>query len=422
MSMADFDASIRRNKNELIAFDSFVSTSLSEDVAKEFAKRKRSPTDESILYHMEIDADKIGRPFADISRRSQFGMEGEILFSMGTVFRVADVAAAKNSENLWIVRLVSADVDDTQLKKEGEKTQRMLMAFFKDVHAAQKDRGDARQIAASCVNIASMYYRDGDYDNSLKLYIKSRDKLLQFPSPHELTIATYQSNIARTYEALKKPDEALVLYEKALETRRNRCGDMNDPLLINTLHTVGNMYKAAAKFDSALEIFDEALRRQTSADIPDLQIDPSSIAATHIYIAKVLYWDNQYKPALENFRKALHYQHHHLSNKHPALAFLHNNIGAMNYRLRDYKKALHHHAICLSIEEHSLPKDHITFIDTYRSMAESYEKLKMLPEAVHYAVKLVDQCKLHQSQPPDLLQKANELLGRIEKENDLFTS
>lgn len=419
LSMADFNAKIRREKNNLIAFDSFLSTSLSINVAKAFARDKKDPNDQSILLHIEIDADKIGRPFADISRLSEFGKEGEILFSMGTVFRVVDVAEEETSEQLWIVKLVSADDDDKLLMKEGQKTQPMLSSFFKHVYQAQKELGDHRLIAASCVNIASMCFRQRQYKSSLDLYTKSLNTLLQLPSADPLTVATYQSNVARAHLALDETSEALALYEKALETRVKRC-ERNDPLLINTLHTIGNIYKEKKDYDKAYKVYLRALEFQTSNPTPGLQIDPSSVAATYIYMANVLYEDGHPKAALENFKKALDYQHAHLSKDHPALAFLHNNIGAMHYRNEEYKQALKHHATCLEIEKRSLPKDHITFIDTYRSMAETCERVEKRDEAVEYAQKLVDQCKLHETQAPKQLKEALELLNRLTQDRDLF--
>ena len=428
MPMAVFDATIRRQKGSVIAFDNFLSTSLDKNVAIVFARDKKNPTDESILLHIEIDADNIGRPFADISRISAIGEEGEILFSMGTAFRVVDVADEKTSENLWIVHLVSANDDDKLLKKEGQKTQAMLFDFFKDVYRAQLEVDDHRQIAASCVNMGSMYFKEGQHPNSLELYKKALDRLSKLPSPDPLTIATYKSNVARAYLVLKKPDEALALYREALKTRTDLC-QRNDPLRINTLHTIGNIYMQEKKPKEALAFYLQALELQAlELQASELQaknsepdpIEMLSIAATHIYMANALYEQGQLRQALDHFLKARNYQHKHLPRTHPALAFLYNNIGAMHYRLKEYSQALEHHKLCLEIEVHSLPPDHSTFIDSYRSMAETYEKLGQRDEAVDFGQKLVDQCRLFKEQSPKQFEEAEKLLDRLTKEQAIF--
>ena len=419
MPMAVFDATIRRQKGSVIAFDNFLSTNLDKDLAIAFAQYKKYPTDESILLHIEIDADKIGRPFADISRFSEFKKEGEILFSMGTVFRLVDVVKEKTSENLWIVHLVSADDGDKLLKNEGQKTQTMLLNFFKDVYQGQKERGDHRQIAATCVNMGSMYFKEGQHQNSLDLYKKALDRLSKLPSPDPLTIATYQSNVACAYIALKKPGEALALYQEALKTRTALC-QRNDPLRISTLHTIGDIYMEEKNYKEALAFYLQALDLQTSNTVHDLKADPSSVAATHIYIANALYEQGQLRQALDHFLKALEYQLKHLPATHPALAFLHNTIGAMHYRLKEYCQALEHHRCCLEIEEHSLPPDHSTFIDSYRSLGETYERLGQRDEAVHFAQKLVKQCRLFKEQSPEQLEEAEKLLDRLKKDRAIF--
>ena len=419
MSMADFDAKIRREKNNLIAFDTFLSTSLFEHVAKGFACKDKRPTDESILLRIQINANEIGRPFADIRRLSAIGREGEILLSMGTVFRVVNVATEKNSEGLWIVDLVSANDDDALLKREGQKTQGMLLDFFKKVYLAQLKVDDDRQIAASCVNMASMYFRKEQYQTSLDLYKKSFDKLSKLSSPDPLTMATYKSNIAQAHRALKQTDAALELYKEALETRKKCCQE-NDPLRINTLHTIGNIYREKEEYDLALETYQQALELQTTQLPTNLEADPSSVAATLIYMAKVLNQQNQHQKALEHFDKALKYQHQHLSKDHPALAFLHNNIGAMYYKIGKYKEALAHHSTCLRIEVDSLPPEHITFIDSYRSMVETCAQLDKHVEALEYAEKLVHQCELHQEQSSEQLEEARELLDRVKTDHDVF--
>ncbi len=412
MSMKAFNETIRQEVHNLLAFDTFLSTSLNKEIALEFARNKSNNDDESILLQIEIDTDKLQRPFADISCLSTFKYEDEILFSIGTVFRIDHVAEVKTNDGIWLVRLSSIDENDKQLKHETKQTQLTLLSFFKRVWQAQIKRGDRRQIATSYINMASMYYKQGQYQKSLDLYQKALENLFELSSPDSLTIAACQSHIAMVYMALEQQDDALQLYKQALEIRIQRC-EPNDPLLIDTLHTIGHIYRGKKEFDKALEEYRKALEMQPISFESHLKHNPSSIAATHINIALVYHQQNKTNEALEHFIKALDYQQEYLSEYHPILAFLYNNIGAMYYRLKKFDLALKNQFLTLQIEEHSLPKEHKTFAVTYFNIATSYEQLQNYDQAIEYAQKAVNQLKLHQSNDHSDVQTKQAYLDQL---------
>jgi tetratricopeptide (TPR) repeat protein len=419
MSMKVFDETIRQEVNSLLAFDTFLSTSLNKEIALGFARNKSNNDDESILLEIEIDTDKLERPFADISRLSEFGCEDEILFSIGTVFRIDHVAEKKTTDGIWLVHLSSINENDKQLKNETKQTQLTLLNFLKRVWQAQMKRGDRRQIAISYINMASIYYKQSQYQKSLELYQKALENLLELSSPDPLTIATYRSNIAMVYMALDQQDEALKLYEDVLNIRIKHC-ETNDPLLIDTLHTIGDIYRGKKEFNKALKQYQKALEMQPISLQPPLKHNPSSIAATHINIALVHYEQNLTNKALDHFLKALDYQRQYLSEYHPILAFLYNNIGAMYYRLKKFELALENQLITLKIEERSLPKDHKTLSVTYTNIATSYEQLKNYDQAIEYAQKAVNQLKFHLSDDHfDVLTK-QVYLDRLLMDKDIF--
>jgi tetratricopeptide (TPR) repeat protein len=392
MPMKIFDEKIRQEVNSLLAFDTFLSTNLKKNIALQFARNKSNRDDESILFQIEIDTNKLQRPFADISRLSAFECEDEILFSIGTIFRIDHVAKEKTSDGIWFVYLSSIDENDKQLKRETKQIQLTSLNFFKRIWQAQIKRGDRRQIATSYINMASIYYKQGQYQKSLDLYEKALENLLELPSPNPLTIAVYQSNIAMAHIALDQQDDALKLYEEVLKIRIQHC-EPNDPLLINTLHTIGHIYREKKEFNKALKQYHKALKMQSISLESPLKYNPSLIAATHVNIALVHDQQNKTNEALDHFLKALDYQREYLSEYHPILAFLYNNIGDIYYRLKKFDLALENQLLKLQIEERSLPKGHKTLAVTYTNIATSYEQLKKYDEAIDYAQKAVNQSK-----------------------------
>jgi tetratricopeptide (TPR) repeat protein len=419
MPMKVFNETIRQEVNNLLAFDTFLLTNLNKEIALDFARNKSNNNDESILFEIEIDTDKLTRPFADISRLSAFTCEDEILFSIGTVFRIDHVANEKTTDGIWIVHLSSIDENDKQLKNETKQIQLILFNFFKRIWQAQMKRGDRRQIATSYINMASIYYKQSQYQKSLEFYQKALENLLELPSSDPLTIATYRSHIAMVYMALDQQDEALRLYEEVLNIRMKHC-ETNDPLLIDTLHTIGDIYRGKKEFDKALKQYQKARKIQSIFLEAPLKHNPSSIAATHINIAFVHHQQNSIDKALKHFLQALDYQRQYLSEYHPILAFLYKNIGAMYYHLKKFKLALENQLITLKIEERSLPNKHKTLAVTYTNIATSYEQLKNYDQAIDYAQKAMNQLKFHLPEDHFDVQTKQAYLDRLFIDKDIF--
>ncbi|CAF0988663.1 unnamed protein product [Adineta steineri] len=418
MSLDDFEKTIHSEVNNLIAFDSFLSTTLDKKTAILFSSNKQKSKSESVVFCMEIDADRMDRPFADISRWSDHKEEKEVLFSTGTVFRIVNVEDKEKNDGIWMVHLSTVSEKDKKLMKETQQIQTTLLEFFERVLNAQTEAKNFHKLPDSNANVANMLYKQGVYNESLEFYQRALQALNELESPDPLTKAIYISNVARAHMASGHEDEALVLYKEALDIRHRLC-ESNDPSLIHTLHTIGHIYRGKEDWNKALERYNQALELLLKTPIESgLSSDPSSIAVTYICIGNIYDRQENHQQALEVFLRALKQQHEHLPEQHPALAFLYNNIGAMYYKLQQYDKALENHLKCLNIELKALPKEHITFAKTYKNIATTYEKLRQFNEAFEFAKKYVDQLKLHSLEDNKELSEAENLLKKIQISRD----
>ncbi|CAF0989080.1 unnamed protein product [Adineta steineri] len=418
MSLDDFEKTIHSEVNNLIAFDSFLSTTLDKKTAILFSLNKQKSKSESVVFCMEIDADRMDRPFADISRWSDHKEEKEVLFSTGTVFRIVNVEDKEKNDGIWMVHLSTVSEKDKNLMKETQQIQTTLLEFFERVLNAQSEAKNFHKLPDSNANVANMLYKQGVYNESLEFYQRALKALNELESPDPLTKAIYISNVAKAHMASGHEDEALVLYKQALNIRQRLC-ESNDPSLIHTLHTIGHIYRGKEDWNKALERYNQALELLLTTPIESgLSSDPSSIAVTYICIGNIYDRQENHQQALEVFLKALEQQHKHLPEQHPALAFLYNNIGAMYYKLQQYDRALENHLKCLNIELKALPKEHITFAKTYKNIATTYEKLRQFNEAFEFAKKYVDQLKLHSLEDNKELIEAENLLKKIQISRD----
>jgi len=106
---------LRENKNGLLAFNNFLSTSIDEDVSKIFADSARENPDlTGVLFRIQIDSNNCSSSFASIEHLSYFSdIEKEILFSMHAVFRIKGLTQI--DDRFWQVDLLFTNENDEQL-------------------------------------------------------------------------------------------------------------------------------------------------------------------------------------------------------------------------------------------------------------------------------------------------------------------
>ena len=108
---------LKQHINQLISVNSFFSTTRERDTALFLLGNPTSQVDlERVLF--EIDADpKIitTKPFADISGQSYFPSESEVLFMLGSIFRLENIHC--NDEGIWIMRMTLCNDNDHDLKQ-----------------------------------------------------------------------------------------------------------------------------------------------------------------------------------------------------------------------------------------------------------------------------------------------------------------
>lgn len=108
------EASIREIKKfqgHLISFNSFLSTTREENVAKLFAKNRATKQKKRVVFRITIDTRRTyDRPFADISNFSTHS-ESEIIFTIGSVFRI-DSVHKHDAENTYYVDLTFTNASE----------------------------------------------------------------------------------------------------------------------------------------------------------------------------------------------------------------------------------------------------------------------------------------------------------------------
>lgn len=114
MAQADIDRIQSTAIGSLLSVNGFLSTSRSKTIALGFAEKKRNVLPQplnNVLLEIDIDAENTPTVFADVAHLSAFHEENEILFTLGTVFRLQD-AYYEKEEQRYGIKLALATQQD----------------------------------------------------------------------------------------------------------------------------------------------------------------------------------------------------------------------------------------------------------------------------------------------------------------------
>ncbi|CAF1184209.1 unnamed protein product [Didymodactylos carnosus] len=100
----------------LLSMNYFMSTSTEKKQALVFVDQALSPSqlNQGILSEMKVDVKSCYKPFHNIQNLSYLSSENEVLFSMGTVFRIQSIH--ETGSKSWSIPLKLVDEGDQQLQ------------------------------------------------------------------------------------------------------------------------------------------------------------------------------------------------------------------------------------------------------------------------------------------------------------------
>jgi tetratricopeptide (TPR) repeat protein len=294
---------LQDNIGALISMNGFLSTTYNQKTALEiFADiEQKRPGYESVLFEFCIDETTITRTYAFISWMSQFPEEEEVLFTIGSVWRIKSIQ--KKDDLYWIVTLSSCS--DVDLR---------IINFFEELadDSTLLMLGDVLRELGQHIQAEKFYY-----------------KMLDEPTIKDETRVTLYYNIAMINIEQKKDPVALTNLHEAEKYIPKRVSNI-EPLIFQPLYSAGitpspihiynNMACLFQKKDNspkALEYFRKALDVQTS--------DSITKATVYDNIGILYYSEGNYETALTYLFEAVK-----LAQDHASLAKFKNHYDSVN--------------------------------------------------------------------------------------------
>ncbi|CAF1335326.1 unnamed protein product [Rotaria sordida] len=133
----------------------FLSTSSEQKIALGFAlQHLHHPNIEAVILEIKINVQECKTPFANIENFSEYDMEKEILFSLGTIYRLESIEKLTNALEIQEIILPSIhpDIADTYeemavtMFKQGENYKNAFIYLRKSIEISLKSLPDNHQL------------------------------------------------------------------------------------------------------------------------------------------------------------------------------------------------------------------------------------------------------------------------------------
>ena len=353
----EFDE-LKANIGQLVSTNSFMSTSRLEAVAMQFILGAVD-TDEFkvVLFEIEDDCQDNRIIFADIDKYSQLQGEKEVLFCLGTVFRIGSIEF-DSTFSLWRVKMIATDEisyaieecldstirtenrsssitfanllleDDNHLDIAEQFLQMLLRSFPKDDD----------EIADFYQGLGLILCKTEDLFGALKVHLKAYKLRTKHRCRNRIDLNQSLNAIADVYTRMLKYDCAVKYYKKSLVIcEKNHLGDHY--ITVTTLRNLGRVYMLKKQFDKTLDYLMRA--RETAQRIehlPEVAFAVGDIALLYEneldYDAALSYYYEQYD-INENILSLDQYfiTEQYLFTNLMAIVYTYKKIGQLNMAL-----------------------------------------------------------------------------------------
>ena len=224
------------NVGELISMNSFFSTTLDQTYATFLLPDGHAPDDlASVLFEIDISPSiPTAKPFADITTKSAFLSESEVLFMAGSIFRIIDIQL--NDDSISVIKLILCSKDDHDLQA--------LLEYMRE------------DVPPECIPLTyGIVLSNAGKHEQAECYFRN---VLRELSPDDSLITHCYHQLGNVLDDRGEYDESLEYFERAL-TKKMEILSADDPSLANTHTCCGVAYLRKSDFERALVSYQQAL-------------------------------------------------------------------------------------------------------------------------------------------------------------------
>ncbi|CAF1413395.1 unnamed protein product [Didymodactylos carnosus] len=339
---------LKSSIGDYISINSFLSTSLSEIQAFGFIAGglPDEEIDDFLSCLFVIHIDHSSTKFANITNSSHFPGEGEVLFTIGTIFRVQNVYIDHDQGKV-----------DLMLCRDDDYKYKQVLDYMENDIGGEKESLSA---------IARLLRKMGDYDTSEAFYQRLLDTV---SSSHNISL------LANCYTGLGviafSEDNYLLALEYHNQALAIRLADLSNHVGIgNNYHSLGAIHGKMHHYEVAIEYYIKALKLW-SKSFPDY--NHLMFAWSYGRIGQIYRMKKQCDTALNYLEKALQIMMQILPHYHPDTSWIYFNLGLVYHDKGEYTMALSNYKRALTVAAKTLPTNHLHLVRVYRCLGLVYE-------------------------------------------------
>jgi tetratricopeptide (TPR) repeat protein len=380
---------IKSSVGQFLSTNSFLSTSIDMQEALSFLDYSILTNNfQRVLFIIDANPDVEGiKSFANITSHSYFNDEQEVLFMLGSIFRINRIYFC-NKDHVWIVNMNLCGDYDQKLKE--------IFDHMKNEYGEGE---------TGLLSFGRVLRQMGKFDEAEKYYQRFLNQL----QPDD-----YQ-NKAQCYHLLGNIvldkgnyDLSLEYHLKSLEIKIENCPS-NDSSLAYSHNSIGIIYWKKENHEQALESYNKALQIW----IETYSRDDLRVAMCFNNMGIIYDDEKKYTEALKCYKNTLAIRLKHLPNGHCHIGDTYNNIGAVHRSLGHYDLALDYFNHSLEIYKKTLFSQHPSIASTWKNIGIIYEIKEDFIQALEFYEKAAE--IFHQTLPvkhPDVIE-INQLIRDV---------
>ena len=395
ISRADMEI-IKVNQNQgFISMNTFLSTSESGGQATGFSAAGTGIPETLVSVLFKINVDQCRQPFAKVDTLSAMPTENEILFSIGTVFRIDEVEEYDSGS---IVHLTLT----TEIE---ERFESLISLIISDI-------GPSPVLAT----FGRFLFIQGDYNRAERYFQFLLD--VNEPDLDDLGREVCYTSLGDIADEKGEYERAMDYYQQVLSSQQRRL-PQNHPSLAKMHRNIGIIHMALGQHTEGIQSFQLSL----SIDLMSEPEDQAEVPSHYNNMALMYQELGDYSNAKIYFEKSLEKDKEFGLDviKHPSTAATYYNLGSLCADMQQYRTAIEYYEKALEIQKASLPPEHSSRIQTESSMSSAYFQLGDYKTALEIRLRVLD-ARL-KVQPPNFpsLVKTYTILSQINQELGDFT-
>ena len=336
------------NSNFQISMNTFMSTSENRNAALAFiAGFENTQQRKRVLFQIKISPDFKSVIYADISHLSNHKNEEEVLFNLGTVFRITAVLFDEEFD-VWTIKMTAID---------------NAFEYLEDFLKLKNN--EMKNYSSTIVFGRLLIYELGQPEKAENYFQMLLNTL---PNDHEDLPSVYH-NLGSVYRQKGEVKSALEYYLKAYHLGQEEYHP-NHPHIASSLRNIGLTYYAKKDYITALKYLGDTLKIEETNSLED----DENKAVTMVHLGMAYNGEKQYVMALEYLSNAYQMYQRILPEKHPDIGWAASRIGFCYEHQQNYDGALHYYSHAYEIDKTILCSEHQDLTEDLNRIVSCYLK------------------------------------------------